>query len=111
MTPKPTKRTSLGAVPQKGDPPSPEIANDVVQAAIFQAGGFPGSHADNQTLSAAGLQNNDQRTAFQPAVDSELRGRKYIIDDITSIPNGSGTTVGEVKTHVQKHSQYSTAEE
>ena len=56
-----------------GDHPGIAIAEAVVQAAIFQAGGYKGPHPDTRTLKAAGLITDKRRADFQPAVDCDCR--------------------------------------
>ena len=83
--------------------PTQNQALQIVDAGIEDAGGFKGSHALEQTLSDSGLATSRQRGDFQISLDQAARERNFKLDDIDSVPNDAGTTVKEVRDHVQSH--------
>jgi len=78
-------------------------SKEVVNVAVFQAGGFQGPHPDNRTLTQAGLATSESRRAFQPAVGDEVANRNHHIRDISRVPNGAGTTIKQAADFVKEN--------
>jgi hypothetical protein len=78
-------------------------SREVVNSAVFQAGGFLGPHPDSRTLTQAGLATAELRRGFQPAVADEVTNRNHDIGDVSRVPNGAGTTIAQAADFVKKN--------
>lgn len=79
-----------------------EQADEVVQKAIPEAGGFDGPHHPRRTLNGAGLVEEPQRTRFRRRVSFNAREDFDHTIRPNEVPGEAGTTVAEARKAVEE---------